>query len=123
MPRHLESKLQQSCVKWFDLQYPALRMNLFAIPNGGRRSKVEAGIMKGEGVRAGVADMFLAVPSDRAIISGRVYHGLFIEFKYGKGKQSPSQIMFQKSVSEQKYLYAVVSTFESFQKLVNEYLN
>lgn len=47
---HNESKLQRVCVQWFRVQYPHLV--LFAIPNGGRRGKVEASIMKGEGVLA-----------------------------------------------------------------------
>ena len=120
MPRHLESKLQQSCVKWFDIQYSALRMNLFAIPNGGRRGKIEAGIMKGEGVRAGVADMFLAVPNSSPNLESC---GMFIEFKFGKGVQNDNQKRFQAAVIKQGYRYEVISDFDSFKKLVNEYLN
>lgn len=47
--RHEESHLQRQCVAWFRLQYPKLARLLFAVPNGGGRSKVEAGIMKAEG--------------------------------------------------------------------------
>lgn len=35
---------------------------LFAIPDGGRRDAVTGAHLKAEGVRAGVPDMFLAVP-------------------------------------------------------------
>ena len=44
------------CVGWFRLQYPAVGKLLFAVPNGGARSRTEAAIMKAEGVTAGVTD-------------------------------------------------------------------
>jgi hypothetical protein len=123
--KHLESKLQRSCVKWFDLQYPKMRQLLFAIPNGGARSKIEAGIMKGEGVRAGVADMFLAVPRQNVPepYNEELYNGLFIEFKYGKGKQSDTQKSFQAAVDKQGFGYEIVTDFDSFKNLIESYLN
>ena len=58
-PRHQESTLQKTCVSWFRAQYPDHALMLFAVPNGGGRSRIEASIMKGEGVTAGVADLIL----------------------------------------------------------------
>lgn len=113
--KHLESKLQQSCVRWFDYQYPRYRLNLFAIPNGGRRSKIEAAIMKGEGVRAGVADLFLAVPNGK-------YHGLFIEMKTESGRQTDTQKEFEKAVTAQGYSYTICRNFESFVNVVSDWL-
>ena len=55
-PRHLESQLQRQCVAWFRLQYPKHARLLFAVPNGGGRSRIEAAIMKAEGVTAGVSE-------------------------------------------------------------------
>lgn len=49
------------CVSWFRLKYPAIGKLLFAIPNGGARSRTEAAIMKAEGVTAGVADLILLI--------------------------------------------------------------
>lgn len=72
--RHIESQIQQSCVKWFRLQFPEIGLLLFAVPNGGARNKREAGILKGEGVTAGVADMILLKPSGG-------FASLCIEFK------------------------------------------
>ena len=40
---HTESDLQRQCVSWFRLQYPTDALMLFAVPNGGGRSVVEAG--------------------------------------------------------------------------------
>lgn len=48
--------MQRMCVGWFRFQYPAVGKLLFAVPNGGARSRTEAAIMKAEGVTAGVTD-------------------------------------------------------------------
>lgn len=52
--------------------------DIFAIPNGGKRSLITAIKLKNEGVTAGVPDLFLPYPSNG-------YHGLFIELKKSKG--------------------------------------
>ena len=72
--RNEESKLQQSCITWFRLQYPRLAKLLFAVPNGSRRDVVTGAILKREGVVAGVADL----------IPMKCYASLCIEIKYGK---------------------------------------
>jgi len=110
---HEESKIQIACVKWFRLQYPL--HNLFAIPNGGRRGKIEAAIMKGEGVLAGVADLFLSNPS-------KGFHGLYIEMKTQKGKQNPNQIAFQRKVELSGYRYVICRSLDDFIEEVNKYL-
>ena len=112
--KHAESKLQQACVKWFDYQYPQYRLNLFAIPNGGRRGKIEAAIMNGEGVRSGVADLFLAVPNSN-------FHGLFIEMKSENGRQNENQKLFEKAISG-NYAYILVSSFDQFKATIEGYL-
>ena len=103
--------------------YPELKYLLFAIPNGGKRSKIEAAIMQGEGVTAGVADMFLAKTKNSYNTVEKSYFGLFIEFKHGKGKQTPNQLAFEYKVIFQGYKYVVVRTFEQFKTIINEYLN
>lgn len=110
-----ESRLQISCVTYFDYAYPKLKLNLFSIPNEGARSPANGARMKAQGRRAGVADMFLSV-------SNGTTHGLFIEFKSGKGKQSETQVAFQKAVESQNYLYEVITDFDSFQNLIEKYL-
>lgn len=56
---HPEHDLQVACVAWFRAQYPKDAAMLFAVPNGGRRGKVEAALLKAEGVLPGVADLIL----------------------------------------------------------------
>ena len=63
--------------------HPELK-NLFAVPNGGLRSKTEAARLKAAGVKAGVPDIMLAVARCG-------FHGLFIEMKVGKNKTSAAQ--------------------------------
>ncbi len=53
----------------------------FHVPNGGKRSPIEAAIMKGQGVRAGVPDLCL-------IHEGKAY---FLELKADKGRLSEAQ--------------------------------
>lgn len=116
--RHEESHLQRQCVAWFRLQYPKLARLLFAVPNGGGRSKVEAGIMKAEGVTAGVSDLILLVP--------RGGHGaLCIEMKTDSrgSRQSEAQKEWQKDVESQGYMYVVVRTLDEFMKVVRHYLS
>lgn len=122
-----ESRLQVSCVKWFDLQYPKLKLNLFSIPNEGARTVANGARMKAQGRRAGVADMFLAIPEyppncEGWLKSNEAKFGMFIEFKVGKGKQSEQQIAFQKAVEKQRYHYEIVSDFTQFKNLIEKYL-
>lgn len=48
---------QREFVMWFRQNYSPVR--IFAIPNGGKRGKVEAARLKAEGVSAGVPDLYV----------------------------------------------------------------
>jgi len=100
---------------WFRLQYPRLALNLFAVPNGGRRGKTEAAIMKAEGVTAGVADLILLVPS-------KGFHALCIEMKTPDGRQQPSQKAWQEAVEAQGCRYVICRSIGDFMREVNSYL-
>ena len=113
--KNLESQLQIACVRWFRYEFPEYGDLLFSVPNGGKRHIATARKLKAEGVVAGVSDLILMVPN-------KDYHGLCIEMKYGKGKQTDNQKRFQKSVEEQGYKYIVSRTFDDFEKRVSYYL-
>lgn len=113
--RHVESRIQINCVTWFRLQYPKYARLLFAVPNGGARGRVEAGIMKAEGVMAGVADLLLLVPTNQ-------HHGLCIEMKTTKGRQMESQKAWQEAVEGQGYKYIVCRSFDDFMEQIGAYL-
>jgi hypothetical protein len=73
---------------------------LYAVPNGGKRSKVEAAIMKAEGVRAGMTDLVLAWPTDR-------WPGLYIEMKTADGRVSPEQRDWAERLKEAGYRHEI----------------
>lgn len=114
--RHLESDIQRHCVTWFRIRHPRLKTLLFAVPNGGCRRLLEAKRMKAEGVTSGVADLLLLVPSAR-------HHGLCVELKTPKGRQSPSQKEWQAAVTEQGYRYEVCRSLAQFTELIENYLS
>ena len=89
-----EHRIQCACVRWFRLQYPRLHERLFAVPNGGGRSKTEAARLVGEGVMPGVSDLILLKPN-------RQYGALLIEMKTASAssRQSQRQIWWQKAVT------------------------
>ncbi len=112
---HIKSSIQKNCVTWFRLQYPKLATLLFAVPNGGARNKTEAGILKGEGVTAGVSDLILLFPNSE-------HHALCIEMKTPTGTQQDSQKAWQKRVEAAGYKYALCRSFEDFRDVVWGYL-
>ena len=82
-----EHKHQAALCQWWGLQCHRFGIPenlLFAVPNGGARNVVTGAILKAEGVRRGIPDLFLAVPKDN-------YHGLFIEMKTERGHLSKDQ--------------------------------
>ena len=116
-----ESKIQQSFIRWFSLQYSKLYKLLFAIPNGGKRSKITASIMKSEGQKRGVADLFLSIPK-RTYSDIEYINCLYIETKTEDGTQSKEQKEFQKAVESQGYQYTICRSIEEFIKTINDYL-
>lgn len=118
-----ESAMQCSCVRWFRTVYKPLALFLFSIPNGGKLggrlnkngSPTQAGIMVGEGLTAGVADLFLAIPKCGL-------HGLFIEMKTPVGVWSKEQREFAARQIGQGYGYALCRSQIEFEDTVNKYL-
>jgi hypothetical protein len=110
-----EAQLQSLFFEWFEVAHRSLRNLCFAIPNGGRRDPKEAYFLKKAGVTAGVPDVLLCKPNS-------TYHGLFIEFKFGKNRLSgPQQFMIQRLVA-QGYAVGVCYTLDTAMELVANYL-
>ena len=114
--RNIESNLQAACVKWFRLAHRKQAILLNSIPNGGARNAVTGAIIKREGAVRGVADLELNIARGG-------YHGLKIEMKTAKGRQSPEQKAWQKAVEAQGYRYAVCRNFDDFYNLIEWYLS
>lgn len=113
-----ESGLQKACVEWFRVQYRKHALMLFAVPNGGGRSRIESAIMKGEGVTAGVSDLIL-------LEARGGWGALCIEMKTlsKKSKQSPAQLEWQRATENAGNRYEVCRTLEQFMSVVNDYMN
>lgn len=116
-----EHQLQKSCVEWFRLAYSKDAYLLWSTPNGAslagnatQRGK-QWNMLKAEGVLPGVADLFLAIPSGEL-------HGLFIEMKTPRGKQSDVQKEFEDRVIDKGYGYAMPRDIDEFMRVVNSYL-
>ena len=105
-----EHKLQVAICKYLDL----CGYEFFAIPNGGLRNIKVAAKLKQEGVKAGVADLFVALSNGK-------YHGLFIEVKVGRNRQQPNQKIFEQKVLENGYQYKVVRSIDEMVAVIREY--
>ena len=100
---------------------------MFAIPNGGHRHKKTAIDLKAEGVKAGVPDMFIAMPRDG-------YAGLFIEMKrraktlmsgkksYTHVRVSPHQEEWITSLLNNEYIVKVCYGADEAIEVIEEYL-
>lgn len=85
--RNLEDEFQKQVAKHLWHQYPSLLW--WHTPNGGKRTKAQAGIFKAMGVRAGVADIVLFW------LEGIETCMAAIELKVGKNNLEDSQKQFR----------------------------
>ena len=98
IPRISEDNHQMAVFDWaryMEGQYPELK-RMHHVPNGGYRSKAEAGRFKAMGVKPGVPDIFL--PTAR-----RGFHGLYIEMKAEDGRVSKDQKEWLTELSSDGY--------------------
>jgi hypothetical protein len=112
-----EEQIQGDCVAWFRRMYPTKRMLLFSSLNG---IKLATGAKQGArlkraGMTAGVADLFLSIPSGELA-------GLYIEMKTPTGRQQPNQKEFERAVLAEGYGYVMPRSLEEFVLVVNRYL-
>ena len=115
--KHAESEIQRSCVRWFRAEFPTHALMLFAVPNGGGRSRVEGAILKGEGVTAGVSDLIL-------LEARGGFGALCIEMKtrHKRSGQSDPQKEWQAAAEAAGNKYVVARSLEAFQRAVYEYM-
>ena len=93
-----------------ELQY------MYHVPNGGKRDKATAAVLKRQGVKAGVPDIML--PAARA-----GYHGLYIELKRQRGgRTSDHQSEWLDALSAQGYKAALCYGWEQAAGTIIEYL-
>lgn len=110
-----EHNLQMKCVRYFRLKYK--KYLIYAVPNGGYRTRTTAKKLVLEGVVSGVPDLFIAV-------ARHDYHGLYIEMKNGKaGKVSKEQKEIMAYLENEGYKVALCRDLDEFMKVVDEYFS
>lgn len=121
-----ESIMQRALIRWWSANcrhFGIPEWLLFSIPNGGARSPVTGKILKLEGARRGVPDLFLAV----SCIAGNETHlaryfGLFLELKRPAGIVAPEQEAYHKLLTEQGYKVVVVRSLNAAIDAITTYL-
>lgn len=114
---------QAALMQWIALTgvkvWPCLDF-MYAVPNGGDRSKSVAAAMKAEGVKSGVPDLVLPFPVVAAkelegFAGASWYAGLYLELKrvglQGRalGARSEQQVKWHRGLAAQRY--AVVTAY------------
>ena len=117
-PRHLESQHGQALFRWATFnadRWPALDL-FYHVPNGGKRSRIEASIMKAEGVRAGMPDYHL--PAARG-----GFIGLWIELKAPGGRLTPAQRERMEALRDAGHRCEVAYGWEEGRDILIDYLD
>lgn len=113
-----EEILHRNCHVWNVLnqgKYPLLSW-IFHCPNGGGRTKAEAGILKAMGVKPGISDFILPFPCGE-------WNGLAIELKSNSGKLSVYQQNWLIKARDNGWLVGVARDLVEYEKLVKLYLS
>jgi hypothetical protein len=88
----------------------------FAIPNGGKRNLIEAFKLKRCGVKSGVPDVCIPIPS-------APYHGLYIELKrVSGGSVSESQKEWIINLRKKGYCAEIAKGADEAKQIVRNYL-
>jgi hypothetical protein len=110
MPRqrngNAEARIQASIFDWAGIAAPDVL--IFAIPNGGLRSKSEACRLKWTGVVAGIPDLAVVAPG------GRLF---FIEVKSDTGSLSEAQREIRDRLTAMRVPYAVARSIDDVRKV------
>lgn len=95
-------------------KYPQLKL-AFAIPNAAKRSKALGGMMKAEGLRAGVWDWCLPWNNGQ-------HNGLWIEFKHGSNRLTELQLAYGRLLVQYGHKVAICYTVDEAMAALAEYL-
>lgn len=121
---HSEQVALFNWAKLHERKHPELKL-LFAVPNGGLRNKMVARKLKAEGVKSGVPDIFLPIPTmkpNKIIRSMKMFHGLWIEMKFGRNKTTENQDWWLAELEKQGYKTAVCYGYEEAKKTILDYI-
>ena len=108
-----EEQEQAAVIQWASF-HPELEW-LHHVPNGAYVHIKTARKLKKLGLKSGVADLFWPVPKGE-------HHGLYIEMKSSKGRQSPKQKAFEDHCSANGYKYIVCYSAEQAIEEIKKYM-
>lgn len=117
MPAPLEEDEQIALFRWAEFaraKYPELKY-LHHIPNGGKRTKVEAARFRAGGVKSGIPDICLPVPRGG-------WHGLYIELKRKGNTTTRNQDDWLAFLDSQGYRVAICYSWSSASEIIIKYL-
>lgn len=123
-----ESLMQRALIRWWTANcrhFGVPELALFSVPNGGARSPVTGKILKLEGARRGVPDLFLSVPRRPTPPPGSTtphYSGLFLELKRPQGIVSPEQEVYHEILTKQGYRVVVCRSLQECINQITTYL-
>lgn len=115
-PTHTESKIQQAYIRWVRASNDPRLSWVHSSQSAGFRSIPARQRAKAEGLTSGVADVCVPYPCGK-------YHGLYLEFKSAKRKQTPDQARFQKWCERHDYQYHVVRSTDQAIEVTRHYLS
>lgn len=110
-----EALEQERLMLWLRTRHRAVYDLTFAIPNGGSRNPREAANLKKTGVKSGVPDLLVAVPTRR-------FPGLFIELKAKGGTPTQNQIAWLDRLADSGYAVVVCNGWEAARNAITDYL-
>lgn len=113
-----EEDLQRMVFDWIfanEHHYPVLKF-VMHVPNGGARSKGEAGKLKAMGVRKGVVDILGPFPCPGGGL------GFACELKAPGGKPTPDQSEFLEIAKSHNWVHGLCYSFDEFLALISVYL-
>lgn len=111
-----EHQIQAALFRWWNMRAPlAYRDMMFAIPNGGAREAITGAMLKAEGVRPGVPDIFFAWPCNG-------YHGLWLELKRPDGRPTEAQLTMLSLLSGAGYMAKICYGLDEAMNTINAYL-
>jgi hypothetical protein len=113
-----EEAEQRALMRWLELQHPAAYEHTCHVPNGGGRSKAEAGIFRALGVKPGVPDLLCFLPRGGSA-------GLALELKRRNAPPSAvscAQAEWLTRLRENGWSVAVARGFDEARALFAAYL-
>ncbi len=113
-----EHTIQCEVILWWHYNHAKYRLPefaLYAVPSGGHRSPVTGAMLKAEGVRPGIPDLFLAVPRGSL-------HGMAIEMKRPGGAASDAQLEVLNYLESVGYATHICDSLDKAIEVVTTYL-